>query len=95
MDNLFPNIVAYHKRDGWTSISMAANMCTLMVADGGVFMVTMCRDSMESNSSMQESRPTSFEAGKSFDEARMQAFKANRAKKMWMEPDSTTALWSA
>jgi len=53
------------------------------------------RDSMDSNSSMQGSRPSSFEAGTSVDEARMQAWKAHRAKKVWETQDSATAFWSA
>lgn len=53
------------------------------------------RDSMDSKSSMQDSRASSFEAGTSLDEARMQAWKANRAKRVWETQDSATAFWSA
>jgi hypothetical protein len=55
----------------------------------------MGRESMESSGSMRDSRPASFEGGKSVDEARLQMWKANRAKKAWAEPDPTTAFWSA
>jgi len=50
---------------------------------------------MDSKSSMQDSRASSFEAGTSLDEARMQAWKANRAKRVWETQDSATAFWSA
>lgn len=53
------------------------------------------RDSMDSSGSMRDSRSSSFEGGKSVDEARLQMWKANRAKKAWAEPDPTTAFWSA
>jgi hypothetical protein len=58
-----------------------------------------CRDSLESNASLDNSssRPSSFEAGKSLDEARMQVFKANRAKRVWdlQGVDPSTAVFSA
>jgi hypothetical protein len=56
------------------------------------------RDSIESGSTMQGSRSSSFDGGKSVDEARLQFLKANRAgmmKKVWEPQDTATAFWSA
>ena len=53
------------------------------------------RESMDSNSSMQESRSASFDGAKSVDEARMRMWRDSRAKKMWEQPDPSTAFWSA